>query len=78
MGFRLVRSSVPENELKMPSSVSLVSSLQTLGIKTKVMQDSIPENAQAKAILNSRIYVVIWLLIIFGTKILVILVKSLM
>ena len=35
-----------------------------LGIKTKVMQDSIPENAQAKAIFISRIYVGIWLLII--------------
>ena len=28
------------------------------------MQDSIPENAQAKVILNSRIYVAIWLAII--------------
>ena len=27
-----------------------------LGIKTKVMQDWIPENAQPKVILNSRIY----------------------
>ena len=35
-----------------------------LGIKTKVMQDSIPENAQSKAILISRVYVVIWLSII--------------
>ena len=35
-----------------------------LAIKTKVMQDSIPENAQAKVILNSRIYVAIWLAII--------------
>ena len=35
-----------------------------LGIKTKVMQDSIPENAQAKAIFISRIYVAIWLSII--------------
>ena len=35
-----------------------------LGIKTKVMQDSIPENAQAKAIFISRIYVAIWVLII--------------
>ena len=32
-----------------------------LAIKTKVMQDSISENAQAKVILNSRIYVAIWL-----------------
>ena len=35
-----------------------------LGIKTKVMKDSIPENAQPKAIFNSRIYVLIWLTII--------------
>ena len=34
------------------------------GIKTKVMQDSIPESAQAKAIFISRIYVAIWLSII--------------
>ena len=34
------------------------------GIKTKVMLDSIPVNARAKAIFNSRIYVVIWLSII--------------
>ena len=33
------------------------------GIKTKVMKECIPENAQAKAILNSRIYVVVWSLI---------------
>ena len=35
-----------------------------LGIKTKVMQDSIPESAQSKAIFNSRIYLFIWLSII--------------
>jgi fatty acid desaturase len=35
-----------------------------LGIKTKVMQDSIPESVQSKAIFNSRIYLVIWLSII--------------
>ena len=35
-----------------------------LGIKTKVMQDSIPENAQPKTIFISRIYVAIWLSII--------------
>ncbi|MDA7825421.1 fatty acid desaturase [Candidatus Pelagibacter sp.] len=33
------------------------------GIKTKVMEECIPESAQAKAILNSRIYVVVWSLI---------------
>ena len=33
------------------------------GIKTKVMEECIPENAQAKAILSSRIYVVVWSLI---------------
>ena len=33
------------------------------GIKTEVMEECIPENAQAKAILNSRIYVVVWSLI---------------
>ena len=36
-----------------------------LGIKTKVMQDSIPENAQTKVIFNSRAFVIIWALIIF-------------
>ncbi len=35
------------------------------GIKTKVMQDSIPETAQSKAIFNSRVYCFIWLSIIF-------------
>ena len=34
------------------------------GVKTKVMEDCIPEKAQAKVIFSSRIYVVIWLLII--------------
>ena len=34
------------------------------GIKTKVMQDSIPENVQTKVIFNSRVYVAIWLSII--------------
>ena len=34
------------------------------GIKTKVMQDSIPESAQSKAIFNSRVYLFIWLTII--------------
>ena len=33
------------------------------GIKTKVMEECIPENARAKAVLNSRIYVVVWSLI---------------
>ena len=33
------------------------------GIKTKVMKECIPENAQAKVILSSRIYVVVWSLI---------------
>ncbi len=33
-------------------------------IKTKVMQDSIPESAHSKAIFNSRIYLFIWLSII--------------
>ena len=33
------------------------------GVKTKVMEECIPENAQAKVILNSRIYVVVWSLI---------------
>ncbi|MDB4069788.1 fatty acid desaturase [Candidatus Pelagibacter sp.] len=33
------------------------------GVKTEVMEECIPENAQAKAILNSRIYVVVWSLI---------------
>ncbi len=34
------------------------------GIKTKVMQDTIPESAQSKAIFNSRVYLFIWLTII--------------
>jgi len=34
------------------------------GIKTKVMKDSIPESMQSKAILNSRVYLFIWLTII--------------
>ena len=38
--------------------------LHALGIKTKVMQNAIPENAHAKAIFFSRIYVAIWFAII--------------
>ena len=35
-----------------------------LGIKTQVMLDSIPESMRAKSILNSRIFVTIWILLI--------------
>ena len=35
-----------------------------LGIKTTVMLDSIPENAKAKSIFNSRVFVIIWLVVI--------------
>tara|TARA_B100001093_G_C26247714_1_gene767213 strand:- start:55 stop:609 length:555 start_codon:yes stop_codon:yes gene_type:complete len=38
--------------------------LHALGIKTKVMQNGIPETAHAKAIYYSRVYVAIWLAII--------------
>jgi fatty acid desaturase len=31
------------------------------GVKTKVMEDCIPENAQAKVIFSSRIFVAIWI-----------------
>ncbi len=34
------------------------------GIKTKVMQENIPENAQVKAIFMSRVFVFIWFMII--------------
>jgi fatty acid desaturase len=34
------------------------------GVKTKVMEECIPEKAQSKVIFSSRIYVTIWLLII--------------
>ena len=37
-----------------------------LVVKTKVMEDCIPEKAQAKVIFNSRIYVAIWILNYFG------------
>ena len=40
-----------------------------LGIKTKVMQDCIPENAQPKVIFNSRIFVAIWIVIILWSLI---------
>ena len=40
-----------------------------LGIKTKVMQDCIPENAQSKVIFNSRIFVAIWIAIILWSLI---------
>ena len=40
-----------------------------LGIKTKVMQDCIPENAQAKVIFNSRIFVAIWIAVILWSLI---------
>ena len=34
------------------------------GIKTRVMLDSIPESARAKSIFNSRVFVIVWLIII--------------
>ena len=40
-----------------------------LGIKTKVMQDCVPENAQPKVIFNSRIFVAIWIAIILWSLI---------
>ena len=41
-----------------------ISILNSLGIETKVIKDSIPEKAKPKSILISRIYVLTWSLII--------------
>ena len=35
-----------------------------LGIKTNVMKESIPENAHAKSVFHSRVFIIIWLAII--------------
>ena len=35
-----------------------------IGIKTKVMLDSIPENARAKSVFNSRVMVIVWISIV--------------
>ena len=39
-----------------------------LGIKTRVMLDSIPENARAKSIFNSRVFVIVWIAIIIWSS----------
>jgi fatty acid desaturase len=46
------------------------------GVKTKVMQDCIPENAQSKVIFNSRVFVAIWIASILWSLIIIILVAS--
>ena len=59
----------------LPQEVSIFRGLayeiiqHAFGVKTKVMQDCIPENAQSKVIFNSRIFVAIWIAIILWSLI---------
>ena len=63
---RLLINIIPFGELIfLKHSIALEIIKHALGIRTQVMIDSIPENARSKCILISRIYVVIWILIIF-------------
>tara|TARA_Y100000590_G_scaffold46748_1_gene49509 strand:- start:1186 stop:2187 length:1002 start_codon:yes stop_codon:yes gene_type:complete len=62
---RLIKEIIPFGNLAyIKNDISLEVIKHSLGIETKVMKDSIPDNAKAKSILISRIYVFIWLTVI--------------
>ncbi len=62
---KLIMNLIPFGELLFfKKSIAFEIIQHALGIRTKVMIDSIPENAQFRAVLISRIYVFIWLSII--------------
>jgi len=62
---RLIINIIPFLDLLfLKKSISFEIIKHALGIKTKVMLDSIPENAHAKSIFSSRVFVIIWLGII--------------
>ena len=63
---RLLINIIPFGEFVFfKHSVALEIIKHALSIKTQVMIDCIPENARPKCILISRIYLIIWILIIF-------------
>ena len=62
---KLIMNLIPFGELFFfKKSIANEVIKHAFGVKTKVMTDSIPENARPRAILISRIYVCIWLSII--------------
>jgi fatty acid desaturase len=62
---KLIMNIIPFGELLFfKKSIAFEVIQHAFSFKTKVMIDSIPENARPRAILISRIYVVIWLSII--------------
>ena len=62
---KLIMNLIPFGELLFfKKSIANEVIKHAFGVKTKVMTDSIPENARPRAILISRIYVCIWLSII--------------
>ena len=62
---KLIMNLIPFGELLFfKKSIAFEVIKHALGIKTKVMIDSIPENARPRAVLISRIYVGIWISII--------------
>ena len=62
----LIREIVPfGNLIFFKKDITFEIIKHSLGIETKVMKDCIPETAKNKSILISRIYVAIWLSIIF-------------
>ena len=52
------------------SSIAYEVIQHAFGVKTRVLTESVPENARSRAVLISRIYVVIWILIILLSLIL--------
>ena len=62
---KLLLNLIPFGELLFfKKSIAYEVIKHALGIQTKVMMDSIPENAKTRAVLISRIYILIWLFII--------------
>ena len=62
---RLIKEIIPfGNLVYIKNDISFEVIKHSLGIKTKVMKDSIPDKLKSKSILISRIYVFIWLLVI--------------
>ena len=62
---KLIKEIIPfGNLVYIKNDISFEVIKHSLGIKTKVMKDSIPDKLKSKSILISRIYVFIWLLVI--------------
>ena len=63
--FEIFNNIIPFAQLIFfKSSIAYLAIQHAFGVKTKIMIDSIPEKVRPRAVLISRIFVIIWLLII--------------